>query len=156
VNEFKKAIGNFRGARGFRKLWTSECTPHLAAISPRSRGFKDMIVTESKRILVCLFCAAVLSSGLPRLHAQTIDSSQSKRKVKYLGKPNYPELAKKLNLSGTVKVEVTIGADGKVKRTRVVGGHPVLATEAEKAATQCEFEAGSGETVEVIEFKFTP
>ena len=74
--------------------------------------------------------------------------------MKVLAKPGYPELAKKLNLSGVVKIEVTIGTDGKVKRTRVVGGHPVLATEAEKAAMQSEFEPGPKETLEIIEFKF--
>jgi len=71
-----------------------------------------------------------------------------------MGRPQYPDLAKKLNLTGVVKIEVTIGADGKVKRTHVVGGHPVLASEAEKAAMQTEFEPGPKETSEIIEFKF--
>jgi TonB family protein len=87
-------------------------------------------------------------------HGQSEEAPGSKRRVKYLGKPAYPDLAKKLNLSGTVKVEVIVGADGKVKRTRVMGGHPVLAAEAEKAAMQSEFDAGPKETTEVIEFRF--
>jgi hypothetical protein len=45
-----------------------------------------------------------------------------------------PELAKKGNLTGTVKIEVTIAPDGTVKRTRVMGGHPVLASEGERIA----------------------
>lgn len=61
-----------------------------------------------------------------------------------------------MNLTGVVKIEVVIGADGKVKRTRVLGGHPVLASEAERAAQQSEFEPGPMETTEVIDFKFTP
>lgn len=85
---------------------------------------------------------------------QSEEAPGSKRRVKYMGKPVYPDLAKKLNLSGTVKVEVIVGADGKVKRTRVVGGHPVLAAEAEKAAMQSEFDPGPKETTEVIEFRF--
>jgi len=94
------------------------------------------------------------SIGAASLRAQSEEAPGSKRRVKFLGKPQYPELAKKLNLAGTVKIEVTVGADGKVKRTRVVGGHPVLATEAEKAAMQSEFEPGPKETTEIIEFKF--
>jgi protein TonB len=90
------------------------------------------------------------------LQAQSAESTEGKRKVKNLGRPVYPELARRLNLTGTVKVEVTIGPDGRVKRTRVLGGHPVLATEAEKAAQLSEFEPGPKETTEVIEFKFTP
>ena len=41
--------------------------------------------------------------------------------------PQYPELAKKMNLSGTVKIEVVVAPNGTVKEARVVGGHPVLA-----------------------------
>ena len=103
----------------------------------------------------CLCIAlAVTSVGAGVLKAQTEDAPGSKRKAKFLGRPQYTDLAKKLNLSGAVKIEVTVGADGKVKRTRVLGGHPVLAAEAEKAAMQSEFEPGPKETTEVIEFKF--
>ena len=119
-------------------------------------GSKDMIVNKVKRILaVCLLAVLGVGSGAAFfLRAQEGDAPGSKRRVKVMGKPQYPELAKKLNLAGVVKIEVIIGADGKVKRTRVVGGHPVLATEAEKAAMQSEFEPGPKETSEIIEFKF--
>jgi TonB family protein len=119
-------------------------------------GFKDRLVTKAKRILaVCLLAVLGVGSGVAlAVRAQEGDAPGSKRKVRVMGKPQYPELAKKLNLVGVVKIEVTIGADGKVKRTHVVGGHPVLASEAEKAAMQCEFEPGPRETSEVIEFKF--
>jgi len=113
-------------------------------------------VRGSKGILaVCLGVALLGGSvGVVAMHGQSEEAPGSKRHVKYLGKPAYPELAKKLNLAGTVKVEVIVGADGKVKRTRVLGGHPVLAAEAEKAALQSEFDAGPKETTEVIEFRF--
>jgi TonB family protein len=119
-------------------------------------GFKDMRVTKAKRILaVCLLAVLGVGSVVAlSLRAQEGDAPGSKRKVRVMGKPQYPELAKKLNLTGVVKIEVTVGADGKVKRTHVVGGHPVLAPEAEKAALQSEFEPGPRETSEVIEFKF--
>jgi TonB family protein len=120
-------------------------------------GFKDKInVNQFKRILgLCLL--AVLAAGIGGtifLKAQVADIAETKRKVRVLAKPQYPELARKMNLCGVVKVDVTIGADGKVKRTHVVGGHPVFAAEAEKAAMQSEFEPGPRETSEIIEFKF--
>jgi TonB family protein len=115
-------------------------------------------VKRAKGILVLCLAAVVIvaSPGTVSLRAQDGDAAGSKRKVKSLGRPQYPDLARKLNLAGVVKVEVTIGTDGKVKRTHVLGGHPVLAAEAEKAAMQSEFEAGPKETTEVIEFKFGP
>lgn len=119
-------------------------------------GFKDRIVTKAKRILAVCLLAALAVAGVVAisLRAQEGDAPGSKRRVRVMGKPQYPELAKKLNLTGVVKIEVTIGVDGKVKRTHVVGGHPVLASEAEKAALQSEFEPGPKETTEIIEFKF--
>jgi len=58
------------------------------------------------------------SAGL-RVHAQSPDA---KRAVKHMVTPQFPELAKKLNLSGTVRIEVTIGPDGIVKRSSILGG----------------------------------
>jgi TonB family protein len=78
----------------------------------------------------------------------------TRRPVRHMVTPAYPELAKKLNLTGTARIEVTIGSDGVVKHTRVIGGHPVLAAEAERAAEKSTFEPGPAESVEVIEFKF--
>jgi TonB family protein len=113
------------------------------------------MVKRANRILVCLLAVlATASVGTVSLCAQEGDAPGSQRRVKTMGKPLYPDLAKKLNLTGVVKIEVTIGTDGKVKRTRVVGGHPVLASEAEKAAMRTEFEPGPKETSEIIEFKF--
>jgi TonB family protein len=113
------------------------------------------MVKRANSMWVCLLAVlATASLGIASLRAQEGDAPGSKRRVRAMGKPQYPDLAKKLNLAGVVKIEVTIGTDGKVKRTRVVGGHPVLASEAEKAAMQTEFEPGPKETSEIIEFKF--
>jgi protein TonB len=78
----------------------------------------------------------------------------TRRPVRHLVTPVYPELARKMNLTGTARIEVIIGPDGTVKHTRVLGGHPVLAAEAERAAEKSTFEPSSTETTEVIEFKF--
>src|SRR5579864_1021070 len=71
----------------------------------------------------------------------------TRRPVRHLVTPAYPELARKLNLTGTARIEVTIGPDGIVKHTRVIGGHPVLAAEAERAAEKSTFEPASAESV---------
>ena len=80
---------------------------------------------------------------------------EEKRPVKRMVQPVIPEFATKLNLSGAVKIEVTIAPDGTVKSTRIVGGHPVLAAAAESAAQKSTFQPGPKETVEVIEFRFS-
>jgi outer membrane biosynthesis protein TonB len=52
-------------------------------------------------------------------------SGQETRKAISKPTPRYPEIAKHMNLVGTVKVEIVIGPDGKVKNTNVIGGHPM-------------------------------
>jgi TonB family protein len=106
------------------------------------------------RCLGALTLVVAIGAGRLQLHAQSNSPAEAKRQVKHLVTPQFPDLAKKLNLTGTVRIEVTIGPDGIVKRTRVAGGHPVLAAEAERAAQKSTFEPGPRETMETIEFKF--
>lgn len=95
--------------------------------------------------------------ALPRLKAQNTQSSDEiVRRAKNKVQPFYPDLARKMNITGTVKIEVTVAPNGTVKEARIVGGHPVLATAALDAAKKWRFEPASGESSGVIEFKFEP
>ncbi|MGB6633065.1 MAG: energy transducer TonB, partial [Terriglobales bacterium] len=58
---------------------------------------------------------------------------QIDRKVKSRVAPVYPDLAKRMNITGVVKVQITVAANGSVKEAKVVGGHPVLANAALEA-----------------------
>jgi TonB family protein len=102
------------------------------------------------RLLALVAFLAVHLCGTVIAQAQ----SDEKRPIRHLVAPTMPELAKKLNLAGTVRIEVVIAPDGTVKRSRVIGGHPVLAVEAEHAAQKSTFEPGPRETTETIDFKF--
>ena len=61
-----------------------------------------------------------------------------------------------MNISGTVKIEVTVAPNGTVKEARIVGGHPVLAGAALDAAKKWRFEPAPTESTGVIDFKFEP
>jgi hypothetical protein len=50
-------------------------------------------------------------------------SAQEGRKLIEQPAPAYPEVARRARLSGTVKVEVLIAPDGRVKNVKVIGGH---------------------------------
>lgn len=79
---------------------------------------------------------------------------EANRKALKIVKSEYPALAHKMHITGAVKVAVIISPDGKVKSTRVVGGHPLLIPAATDAAKRWQFEPDSKETSQVIEFKF--
>jgi len=79
----------------------------------------------------------------------------AQRQVKHRVSPGYPELAKRMNLTGKVRFEVLVAADGRVKFVRTIGGHPVLVHAAESALREWKFAPAPGETTEAIEMEFT-
>ena len=81
-------------------------------------------------------------------------SEEGKRKVKTKVNPVYPDLARKMNLSGRVKIEVVISPDGHVKSVRAIGGSPVLVQPCLEAVKEWRFDVASEETVQLIEFNF--
>jgi TonB family protein len=90
------------------------------------------------------------------LFAQATQTEELVRRAKTKVQPDYPALARKMNITGTVKVEVVVAPNGTVKEARVVGGHPVLAGAALDAARKWRFEPSPTESSGVIDFKFEP
>ena len=60
-------------------------------------------------------------------------ADQVERKIARREEPQYPEIARKLNLHGMVRLKIWINSDGTVRRLEYVGGHPLLAESALKA-----------------------
>ena len=86
--------------------------------------------------------------------AQSGSTDESKRKVKTKVSPVYPELARRMNVAGKVKIEVVISPDGHVKTTRVVGGHPLLVQACQDAVKEWKFATAPEETTQIVEFEF--
>lgn len=76
------------------------------------------------------------------------------RKVRSKVAPQYPELARKMGLTGIVRIEVVVSADGAVKEAHVAGGHPVLANAALDAVKKWKFEPSGGESSGIVSVKF--
>lgn len=96
---------------------------------------------------------ALVFSG-PSGFAQSGSTDESKRKIKIKTAPAYPELARRMNVSGRVKIEVAIAPDGHVKSTRVIGGHPLLVQASQDAVKEWKFLPGPEDTTQIIEFDF--
>jgi TonB family protein len=78
------------------------------------------------------------------------------RKVQTRVAPVYPDLARRMNITGTVKVIVVVAPNGNLKNTRVLGGNPVLVNAAVDALKRWKFEPASQESTGTVEFKFQP
>ena len=104
-----------------------------------------------KKIALAAFTATLAFSPAPLLAQQEI-----KRKVKTQVEARYPELARKYNLAGHVRLSVVVTKDGNVKSCKVLGGNAVLANSAQEALKEWKFLPGTEETTETIEFEFKP
>jgi len=91
----------------------------------------------------------VLASALFAAHA-----AADTRKAVVNPDPEYPEIARRMNVSGTVKVELVIAADGTIKSAKVLGGHPVLADSVQRALKKWKYAPGASETTMQLDFKF--
>ena len=83
-------------------------------------------------------------------------SGQESRKALVKPTPKYPEVAKRMSLTGTVKIEITVAPNGEVKNTNVIGGHPILVDAALEAVKRWKYEPAKTETTVVVQFDFHP
>jgi TonB family protein len=87
---------------------------------------------------------------------QAVSQEQLTRKVKSRVDPVYPDLARRMNITGTVRVVVVVSSNGTVKSTKLVGGHPILVSAAMNALKKWKFEPAADESTLLVEFKFQP
>ena len=87
---------------------------------------------------------------------QVQQSSSEARKVVQRVTPQYPNVARRMNLAGTVRLIALVGPDGKVKSVEPMGGSPVLIEAARDAVTKWKYAPAAAESREQIEFHFSP
>jgi TonB family protein len=102
-------------------------------------------------LLAFVACVAATLHPLPAL-AQ----GELVRKTKTKVAPTYPDLARRMNITGTVKVLVVVAPSGSLKDTKVVGGNPLLVNAAMDALKKWKFEPADSESSGTVEFKFQP
>jgi TonB family protein len=100
-------------------------------------------------MLARLLGAALLTCVIVGIGDARAEHEPSQRKTVLKVPPDYPETAKRLHLSGTVRIEIDIAEDGSVKVVKILGGNPVLADCAAKALAKWKYERARAETREV-------
>jgi TonB family protein len=111
------------------------------------------LLRSSIILLSALLIAAVsFAPYSPRAFAE----DHPERKIRIRVAPVYPEIARRMKLNGTVRVQVVISPNGNVKETKVIGGHPILVTAAVDAVKKWKFDPASAETTGILEITFDP
>jgi len=117
--------------------------------------------------LKLVFCILTTMLFCPALFAQTVTTSSqqqpqpqqqptqsSSRKPKSNPPPEYPELARKMNISGIARVLVTVAPDGNVGTVKELGGNPVLVAALVKAVKKWKYEPAEHESEIEVRYKF--
>jgi TonB family protein len=92
----------------------------------------------------------------PAVFAQNEESAAAARKVTNKVVPAYPAIARTMNLTGRVKLEALVLANGSVKSIQVRGGNPLLVQSAENAIHSWRWQKAEHESTELVEFNFSP
>jgi len=107
-----------------------------------------------------LSLALILASAtvsFPSANAQTQNVQvEGSRKVLTRVLPIYPPIARSMNLSGSVKLEIVVAPTGSVKSIQVIGGSAVFSQAAEGAVRAWKWEKAEHETTERLEVEFKP
>jgi TonB family protein len=80
---------------------------------------------------------------------------QESRKLIKKVDPVYPDLARKMNMTGAVKVDIGIATEGSVHDVQILGGNPVLAAAVEDAVKQWNYGSGPAETKKLWNSNFS-
>lgn len=106
----------------------------------------------AKRILAFIFTFCFLVFLSP---ARGQQPSEGRRKVIRRTEPRYPEMARTMHISGTVKMFAVVAPDGTVRTIEPIGGSPLLVQASQVAVKEWKFAPAAEETKELIELHFS-
>jgi TonB family protein len=113
---------------------------HLQNAPKKSRRFAAGLVAFALVIFVALPLRAA--------------DDHSDRAIKQRVSPIYPELAKRMRVSGVVRVSATVAPDGSVSATKTVSGNHMLAGAAEDAVHKWKFVSAPDESTVEVDINF--
>jgi len=99
------------------------------------------------RLLQLAVIALAVATTLP-LHAGDA------RPIKSRVSPAYPELAKRMRVSGIVRISATVLPDGSVSATKTISGNHMLSGAAEDAVHKWKFVPASDESTVEVDVNF--
>ena len=112
------------------------------------------MMANAKAAVLAGIAVLLILSAVPAAGFQADQTQTASRKVKLSAPPDYPELAKKMNLHGVARVLLTVAPEGKVVTVKELGGHPVLVAALVDAVKKWRYEAADRESLIEVKFEF--
>jgi TonB family protein len=88
--------------------------------------------------------------------AQVERVDRSNRKVVRTSEPDYPTIVKNAHIGGSVRLSVTVLANGDVARVDILGGNPIFVASAINAIRKWKYAPAASQTKEEVQINFTP
>ena len=120
-----------------------------------SAKIQQWVASVALGLLAATAGTAIVSASA-MAQEETKTTEELSRKVKTRVAPIYPGIARRMNITGVVKLAVVVAPNGSLKSSKAVGGHPVLVNAAMDAMKQWKFEPAPTESSGIVEFKFQP
>ena len=101
------------------------------------------------------FVLSAVSLALPVLMSAQplrVGEDEARKAAVQKTQPTYPPIARQMNLSGRVLLDITVDTNGSVEKVDIVSGNPILAGSASQAAKQWKFQpfTADGKNTEAI------
>jgi TonB family protein len=100
------------------------------------------------------YVGASTSTDGAKILAVTLERSHSDRVLLTQVQPEYPETLRQLHIGGTVRLQITISAQGRVESVTLLGGNPILGESAIKAVQLWIFAAAPSRTTQIVTLPF--
>lgn len=95
------------------------------------------------------------AAALALILASSVQASAGDaRPIKSRVAPVYPEIAKRMKITGAVRLEASVDTDGKVTNVKELSGNHMLAVAAEEAVRHWRFAPASANTSETVSVTF--
>jgi TonB family protein len=101
----------------------------------------------AKTLLQAAVLALAVSMAMP---ARAADDRAVKSRVP----PVYPEIARRMKITGIVKISATVDPDGKVTDVKTVSGNHMLSAAAEDAVRKWKFVSGPDQSTVEVDINF--
>ncbi len=88
------------------------------------------------------------------LSGQLVYADSQDRAIVLKVTPEYPALARKYNISGSVKLRITISPKGTVTKAEPMGGSPLLLGSAQTAVLKWKYAPSAAETTSIVSITF--
>ena len=104
--------------------------------------------------IILLMASLVVTSSLTSLQAQKAEKAARKRI--YAVEPVYPELLKRSNIGGGVRLLIVISPKGTVDTVNQLGGNAALVEAATNAVKKWRYAPADAETTQEVSITFDP